>query len=101
LTKAEIKEVVRVKVEEHNRTLDVIAKGYEYVHAEDGVMTNIMMNSDDPRKMSHSIGHGSGSQMMQRRNPKIIIIINNNLSGSNLMQRRNPKVIIGERSRNF
>jgi len=34
LTKGTLLEVVKSKVEEHNRTLDVLAKGYAYVHKE-------------------------------------------------------------------
>jgi len=61
LTKGTLLEVVKNKVEEHNRTLDVLAKGYEYVHREAGSSTGTGTNNGTfEGSISGTPGKGSG-----------------------------------------
>lgn len=41
LTRRTIIDVVKQKIDEHGRTIDVLAKGYEYVHQEQGVTPSV------------------------------------------------------------
>jgi hypothetical protein len=81
-------EVVRNKVEEHNRTLDVLAKGYAYVHREQNSPSGTPMPGTpmpfNPKHSPLSARMGALSQA-EGFNPNINI----NISNNNALQQAN------------
>lgn len=83
LTKGTIMEVVRNKVEEHVRTMDVLARGYAYVHREQqspslpGTPQGSMYGNPKGSPVSARVGGGVNPDGF---NPNINISISNNNS---------------------
>lgn len=64
LTRRTIIDVVKSKVEEHGRTVDVLAKGYEYVHQETGEKTYSENGSQNVSRAGTPFGSGNyGAQI--------------------------------------
>jgi ATPase family AAA domain-containing protein 3A/B len=71
LTKRELFDVVKVKVEEHGRTLDVLLKGYEYVHKEEAPQTPGSNNLSTTGKEVSGIWNQIERQLKAGINPRI------------------------------